>query len=69
MVSNNGNYNLTTNYNEIKDMEATQKTFETGNQFSFNSNEGFKIDKLVVDGKSTQETSARGINYCPDINK
>lgn len=69
MVSNNGNYNLTTNYNEIKDMEATQKTFEAGNQFSFNSNEGFKIDKLVVDGKSTQETSARGINYCPDINK
>lgn len=69
MVSNNGNYNLTTNYNEIKDMEATQKTFEAGNQFSFNSNEGFKIDKLVVDGKSTQETSTRGINYCPDINK
>lgn len=69
MVSNNGNYNLTTNYNEIKDMEATQKIFEAGNQFSFNSNEGFKIDKLVVDGKSTQETSARGINYCPDINK
>lgn len=69
MVSNNGNYNLTTNYNEIKDMEATQKTFEAGNQFSFNSNEGFKIDKLVVDGKSTQETSAKGINYCPDINK
>lgn len=56
MVSNNGNYNLTTNYNEIKDMEATQKTFEAGNQFSFNSNEGFKIDKLVVDGKSTQAT-------------
>lgn len=69
MVSNNGNYNLTTNYNEIKDMEATQKTFEAGNQFSFNSNEGFKIDKLVVDGKSTQKTSTRGINYCPDINK
>lgn len=69
MVSNNGNYNLTTNYNEIKDMEATQKTFEADNQFSFNSNEGFKIDKLVVDGKSTQETSTRGINYCPDINK
>lgn len=56
MVSNNGNYNLTTNYNEIKDMEATQKTFEAGNQFSFISNEGFKIDKLVIDGKSTQAT-------------
>lgn len=69
MVSNNGNYNLTTNYNEIKDMEATQKTFEAGNQFSFNSNEGFKIDKLVVDGKSTQKISTKGINYCPDINK
>ena len=66
MVSNNGNYNLTTNYNEIKDMEATQKTFEAGNQFSFNSNEGFKIDKLVVDGKSTQETSIDPVSPSPD---
>lgn len=66
MVSNNGNYNLTTNYNEIKDMEATQKTFEAGNQFSFNSNEGFKIDKLVVDGKSTQETRS-GKNLLKNI--
>jgi hypothetical protein len=62
MVSNNGNYNLTTNYNEIKDMEATQKTFEAGNQFSFNSNEGFKIDKLVIDGKSYQATGADPIS-------
>lgn len=66
MVSNNGNYNLTTNYNEIKDMEATQKTFEAGNQFSFNSNEGFKIDKLVVDGKSYQTTSINPVSPSPD---
>lgn len=66
MVSNNGNYNLTTNYNEIKDMEATQKTFEAGNQFSFNSNEGFKIDKLVINGKSYQATSTDPVSPSPD---
>lgn len=69
LVSNNGNYSLTTDFKEIKNMEATQKTFEANNQFSFMSNEGFEIDKLIIDGKSTQVTSTRGINYCPDIDK
>lgn len=66
LVSNNGNYNLTTNFNEIKNMEATQKTFEANNQFSFMSNEGFEIDKLVIDGKSTQVTNSDPVMPSPD---
>lgn len=36
----------------------------------YNSNDDeMELKSIVVDGKSTQETSVRGINYCPDINE
>lgn len=66
LVSNNGNYNLTTNFNEIKNMEATQKTFNANGQFSFTSNEGFEIDKLAIDGKSEQKINSNPVMPNPD---
>lgn len=36
----------------------------------YNSNDDeMELKSIVLDGKSTQETSTRGINYCPDIDK
>ena len=66
LVSNNGNYNLTTDFNEIKNMEATQKTFNANDQFSFTSNEGFEMDKLVIDGKSEQKINNNPVKPSPD---
>lgn len=66
LVSNNGNYSLTTDFKEIKNMEATQKTFEANNQFSFMSNEGFEIDKLAIDGKSEQKINSNPVMPSPD---
>ena len=68
LVKNNGNYQVTTDYQEISDMESTTGTFNQDTT-SFNSSSDFKIDNIKIDGKSTQETSIRGINYCPDINE